>query len=267
MIDEDSYLAHYGILRKSGRYPWGSGGTQQERNRTFINTIDELRRNGLSESDIAKGYGISTTELRAARSIAKTAEKQARIDMAQRLRDKGYSNVAIASRMGMNESSVRALLAPGAKDKTDVLESVSSMLKNQVANKGMIDVGSGVEQHVGVSSTKLNTAIARLREEGYTLHYVKVEQLGTGQNTTLKVLAAPETKYGDVYRNRSEIKQITDFSEDGGRTFLGIKPPVSLSSKRVAVRYAEDGGADADGVIYVRPGKEDLSRELPASSW
>lgn len=259
MIDEDSYLAHYGILRKSGRYPWGSGGTQQERNRTFINTIDELRRNGLSESDIAKGYGISTTELRAARSIAKTAEKQARIDMAQRLRDKGYSNVAIASRMGMNESSVRALLAPGAKDKTDVLESVSSMLKNQVANKGMIDVGSGVEQHVGVSSTKLNTAIARLREEGYTLHYVKVEQLGTGQNTTLKVLAAPETKYGDVYRNRSEIKQITDFSEDGGRTFLGIKPPVSLSSKRVAVRYAEDGGADADGVIYVRPGKEDLS--------
>ena len=23
----EDYLAHYGILRKSGRYPWGSGGS------------------------------------------------------------------------------------------------------------------------------------------------------------------------------------------------------------------------------------------------
>src|SRR5690606_38535099 len=35
--------------------------------------------------------------------------------------------------------------------------------------------------------------------------------------------------------------------------------PRPVSSKRVAVRYADEGGADADGVIYVRPGVDDIS--------
>ncbi len=32
-----------------------------------------------------------------------------------------------------------------------------------------------------------------------------------------------------------------------------------MSSKRLAIRYAEDGGSKADGVIYVRPGVDDVS--------
>lgn len=259
LIDEEDYLAHYGILRKSGRYPWGSGDTQSARNKSFLDTVDELRRKNLSEAEIARGFGISTTELRAARSIAKTEQRASQIAMASRLRAKGYSNVAIGNRMGVNESTVRSLLSPGVKDRTDVLAAVSNMLKKQVSDKRYVDVGTGVEQHIGVSGTKLNVALARLKEEGYTLHYVKVEQLGTGQQTTMKVLAAPGVKYSEVYRNRSNIKQITDFSNDGGRTFLGIRPPTSVKSDRVAVRYAEHGGSDADGVIYVRPGVKDLS--------
>jgi len=48
-------------------------------------------------------------------------------------------------------------------------------------------------------------------------------------------------------------------SVDGGRTYDGPLPPISISSKRVKVRYAEEGGTEADGVIYVRPGVKDLS--------
>jgi len=258
-FDEQEWLAHYGILRRSGRYPWGSGKTQEERNRTFLGVVDDLRKQGLSETEIAKGFNLTTTELRAARSIAKNAEKQAQINMAQRLKDKGYSNVAIGKRMGLNESSVRALLAPGEKDKADILEATSNMLKEQVAEKGYIDIGSGVEHHLAISSTKLSTAVARLQEEGYTVHYVHVEQLGTGKKTTIKVLAAPDTPYSEVYRNRGNIKQITNYSEDGGRSYDRIMPPLSIDSKRVSVRYAEEGGADADGVIYVRPGVKDVS--------
>jgi hypothetical protein len=258
-IPEEDYLAHYGILRKSGRYPWGSGGTQTERNRTFLGMVDDLRSQGMSEADVARGFGLTTTQLRAAKSIARTEERQADIAMAQRLKDKGYSNIAIGERMGKNESSVRALLAPGQKDKADVLQATSSMLKGQVDNKGLVDIGTGVEHHIGVSGTKLNTAVAMLQEQGYTVHYVKVEQLGTGQQTTIKVLAKPGVSYSEVYKNRANIKQVTDFSEDGGRSFLGLQPPISVSSKKVAVRYAEEGGADADGVIYVRPGVESLS--------
>lgn len=259
-LNEEDYLAHYGILRKSGRYPWGSGATQEERNRTFLSTIEDLRVNHkLSDTEIARGFGMTTTQLRASRSIAKNAEKQGQINMAQRLKDKGYSNVAIGQRMELNESSVRALLAPGAKDKADILETTSNMLKDAVEEKHYVDIGSGVEHHLGVSSTKLSTAVARLQEEGYTVHYVKVEQLGTGQQTTIKVLARPDTPYSEVYRNRDNIKQVTSYSEDGGRTYNRIQPPISIDSKRVSVRYANEGGADADGVIYVRPGVKDVS--------
>jgi len=259
IIDEDDYLAHYGILRKSGRYPWGSGGTQSERNQTFLDTVESLRRQGMSEVDIAKGFKITTTQLRAAKSIANNEEKQSRIGQAQRLKDKGYSNVAIGARMGIPESSVRALLAPGQKDRADVLINTSNVLKDQIAEKKYLDVGIGTERHMNVSQTKLATAVARLQEEGYTVHYVKVQQLGTGQQTTIKVLAAPGTTYGEVYRNRGDIKTITERSDDGGRTYFGIQPPISVNSKRIQVRYANEGGADADGVIYVRPGVKDLS--------
>lgn len=258
-ISEDDYLAHYGILRKSGRYPWGSGKDQDARNKMFLDHVEGLRREGLSEVDIARGLGITTTELRAAKSIAKTAHRQAQIGMAQRLKDKGWSNTAIGERMGINESSVRSLLAPGIKDRTDILNTTSAMLKDQVEKKGYIDIGTGVERHIGVSQTKLSTAVAMLKEQGYTVHYVKVQQLGTGQYTTIKVLAKPGTPYSEVFRNQDKIRQVTDYSDDGGRSFLGLQTPVSVSAKRVQVKYAEDGGAEADGVIYVRRGVKDIS--------
>ncbi len=264
IVEEEDYLAHIGVLRKSGRYPWGSGGNQSQRNRSFLDYIEGLRGQGLSDTEIARGLDMSRTQLQAVKSIARTEQKQANIAMAQRLKDKGYSNVAIGERMGvngkaLNESSVRSLLDPGQKDRADVLQTTANMLKDQVNEKGYIDIGTGVENHVGVSQTKLSTAVAMLREEDYTVHYVKVEQLGTGLQTTVKVLAPPGTSYSEVFRNRAQIKQIEDFSEDGGRTFLGLQTPLSVNSNRIAVRYAEDGGAKADGVLYVRPGVDDIS--------
>ena len=258
-IDEAAYLAHYGILRKSGRYPWGSGGTQGERNRTFLETIQQHRRDGMSDVDIAKAYEMTTTQLRTLSSIAKNEQKQADIAQAQRLKDKGYSNVAIGERMGRNESSVRALLAPGQKDKTDVLETTSNMLKQQVADKGLVDIGVGTELHIGVSKEKLATAVARLKEEGYEVRTVQVDQLGTSNKTLVKVLAPPGTTYAYVKANKAKIATIATYSKDGGRSYTAIQPPVSISSKRIGIRYADQGGKDADGVIYVRPGVKDVS--------
>lgn len=259
IISGDDWLAHYGILRKSGRYPWGSGGPEYASANGFLGYVEQLKKQGLSEAQIAEGMGITTTQLRAAKSIAKNEKRQADINMAERLHAKGLSNVAIGQRMGINESNVRTLLAPGAKDKADILQSTANMLRNQVAEKKYIDIGSGVGHHLDISDTKLSTAVAVLKEEGYKVHYLKVRQLGTGKETTLKVLSAPDVPYGEVYKNRAEIKQIQAFSEDGGRSYVGIQKPLSVSSKRVGVRYAEDGGADSDGVIHVRPGVEDVS--------
>lgn len=263
------HLTHYGILRKSGRYPWGSGGSASTRNRSFLDIISKLKSEGVTEAKIAEGFGITTTQLRAAKTIALNQLKQERIAQAQRLKDKGYSNVAIGKQMNINESSVRALLSPGAKDKTDVLSATADMLKREVEKKGYIDVGRGVETSlpigldtaapIGISKEKLNTAIAILQEEGYKVHYVKVQQIGTGKYTTRKVLSKPDVSYSEVYVNRDKIKLIDEHSDDGGRTYVQIQPPINVNSRRIAVRYNEEGGATADGVIYIRPGAKDLS--------
>jgi predicted transcriptional regulator len=257
-VSAEQYLAHYGTPRHSGRYPWGSGGEENARGSSFLTTEAKLRRQGMSEAKVAEALGMNTSELRARKSIEKNAERQAQIGMAQRLRDKGMSNVAIGKRMGIGESQVRNLLAPSAKDKADILMATSKLLEERVAKDKYIDIGTGAENLLGISQTKLSTAVAALETKGYKVHYLKVRQLGTGQETTIKVLAAPGVTYSEVSKNRALVQQVRAFSEDGGRSYSLIQPPLSVSSKRVAVRYAEQGGTDADGVIYVRPGVKDV---------
>lgn len=273
-IDEGNYLAHYGILRRSGRYPWGSGGNVVTRSRSFIDYVTELEKKGLSQVEIARGIGaytpdpkngrpkkpVSTTELRALKSIAKNAIKQANIAEAQRLRDKGWSPAAISRKMELSDSTVRALLAPGAQDKANVVMSIANMLKREVQEKRFVDVGTGVETLIGITDNKKKLAIAMLKQEGYVIHYHKVAQIGNpGKFTTMQVLAAPGTTYSEFYRNRDKIQQIGPYSEDMGRTFNLIKRPLSIDPKRVAVRYKEQGGDKFDGVILLRPGVKDLS--------
>lgn len=267
IIESEDYLAHYGILRKSGRYPWGSGSTQNVRNRDFLSYFDNLKSQGLSVTEVCRGLGISTTDYRAARSAAKNQQKQQQIATAQKYRDKGMSTTAIAERMfgsKSKESTVRSLLAPGQKDKADALHNIANMLEAGVIAKKFVDIGSGVEAHLGISPDKLRVAVAMLKEKGYVVHPVQVDQLGTapGNKTTIKVLAPPGTKYRDVAANKDQIQQldaIGKFTNDGGRTVLGIKPPLSIDPKRIGIQYAEDGGGNADGVIYVRPGVPDVS--------
>lgn len=265
IISEDDYLAHYGILRKSGRYPWGSGQTQHERNKTFLDTVNALKKSGSTDAEIAKMFDspeqrFTVSDLRNLKTIALNEQKQADISQAQKLKDKGLSNVAIGERMGKNESSVRALLAPGAAEKAQILKSTTDMLRRQVDEKGMVDVGSHVAAGLGLSNEKLATAITALREEGYHVQYPKVPQLGTIHETTLKVLAHPNIAPKEVYAaaKTGGIRGIQEHSYDGGQTFSKNAPVLSVSSKRLQVVYKEDGGDKADGVIYVRPGAKDL---------
>ena len=258
-IDEEAYLEHYGILRRSGRYPWGSGANAEQRSRDFLGMVADLRKEGMTDTEIARGFGMSTTEFRATNTIARNKKRAADISMAERLRAKGMSNGAIAERMGLpGESSVRALLAPGSKTRADNLQAVSDMLKSQVDERGYIDVGIGVEHYVGVSRTNMDTALSMLKSQGYEVINIQETQLGTGNKTLIKVLAPPGTKYKDIVTNKESIHSIAvNKNEDGD--FVSMKPPLSISSKRVDIRYAEDGGSSADGVMYVRPGLDDLS--------
>lgn len=175
MSDEEfdvanAFLSHEGVLRRSGRYPWGSGANPYQRNKSFLDHVEDLRKQGLTETQIAEGLGLkSTTQLRALKSTAKNAVRKDDIMMARRLHEKGMSNGAIAERMGLkNESNVRQLLNPAVQDRNDILTHTADMLRQQVADKQYLDVGTGTEYYIngGISNQKMKTAIAALEEEG-----------------------------------------------------------------------------------------------------
>jgi hypothetical protein len=266
-MEEQDYLAHYGILRRSGRYPWGSGDTQNTRNKSFLQIIEQHKREGMSDAQIAKFYSddehkMTVDQLRAVKSIAKSEQKAAQISEARRLHEEGKSNVEISRRMfgtPKKESNVRVLLSDTAADKADKLQATAKALKEEVDSKGFIDVGSGTEHRVGVSSTLLNTATHVLREQGYVVLPVKAAQLaGEQKDTAMKVLCPPGTTQRELFLNQDKIQQFGGYSPDLGKTYARIQPPISIDPKRVGVVYKDGGGDKADGVIYVRPGVKDV---------
>lgn len=274
---QEEDLLHYGIIRRSGRYPWGSGGNvgdspiHSARNKQFLDYVKDLERTGMTESQIAQGFGLTTTQLRARRSIATNQRRAAQVGWVTRLKNKGMSIIGISQRTGLPESTVRSYLKPGAAEKADILTNVTKTLKKAVDEKGMIDVSKGVELHIpspnsdplaahlGVSRTKLDTAIEVLKQAGYKLHLIKAPQATTGHDTYTKVLAKPGTEWAYVINNQDKIHHITDFSDDGGRTMGTLHDPLQLSADRVQVVYNSEGGGKADGMIYVRPGVDDVS--------
>jgi hypothetical protein len=213
----------------------------------------------MSDTEIAKYHGITTTELRARKSIGNARAKQDSILQAEKLREKGYGYTEIGKIMNRPESSVRALLAPGEKDKADAIQTTANMLRDHVDRKKYVDIGRGTEIQLGVTTTRMNTAVAVLKEEGYQVHSIQQPQLSSAnQFTRQKILVKPGISLAEVNANRGNIQQIHDYSEDNGRTFFKPEPPLNISSKRIAINYKEDGGDKADGVIYVRPGVKDL---------
>ena len=261
-IDEEAYLKHYGVIRRSGRYPWGSGGNEPQAesgdNKDFLGIVASLEKQGLSEKQIAEGQGMTILELRARKTVERNAQKQSDIARVQRLKDKGNSPEAISKATGIPSSTVRNYLRPGEKDKVDVLTNTANMLRLQVAEKKIIDVGAGVEVGLNMSRQKLDAAISILKGEGYNTWVVKIPQATTPHDTDVKVLVPKGTTWADANRNKHQIQQINIESVDGKR-FTKEHPPIAVNPKRVGIVYNEDGGGERDGVVYVRPNSKDLS--------
>src|SRR6478609_9104812 len=275
--EDDTYLSHYGIARRSGRYPWGSGGDPYQRSRQFKAYMDEMKSKGMSESDIAEALTayvnrgvtekkdmitVKSTDLRGATSSATDyiyAENQGQ---AYRLKEKNMSNVAIAKAMGTNESTVRGWLKQSQDIKEGSLRATADKLKEELESKPYLDVGKGTELYMGIADSKLRSAIAMLKDEGYKIHYMDAPQLGTDKQTKLRILTKGDQEWKDVNQARLEgrIQNIQSQSDDGGLTFRTAKDlPTNFDSKKLQVRYDEDGGTKMDGVIELRRGVEDLS--------
>lgn len=258
----ESVLIHYGMPRRSGRYPWGSGDNPYQHSGDFLSRIAELKSQGLSETEIAKSLNLSSTEYRAYKAIAKNERRALDVATVKGLREKGYSLNEIAEKMGYtNDSSVRSLLNEGSEARMNQAQKTAEFLKKQIDEKGMIDVGVGVERELGISKEKLNQALVILEAEGYPVYGGGVPQVtNPGKQTNIKVICPPGTEHKDIY-DYENIHSVTDYiSHDGGETY---DPkwvyPKSMDSNRLQIRYAEEGGIDKDGVVEIRRGVDDLS--------
>ncbi len=246
-------LIHYGMPKRSGRYPWGSGETPFQRSGDFLSRIDELKKSGMSEKEIANHMNLTTSQLRTQQSLAKDERRSIEVATAKALRDKGYSLNAIAEQMGYNnDSSVRSLLNENSEARMNAARTTANFLKEQVDNKGMIDVGVGVERELGVSREKMKEALYILELEGYEVYGGGVPQVtNAGKQTNIQVLCPPGTEHKAIY-DFENINSVRDYvSHDGGDTFDDrFVYPKSMDSNRIKVRYAEEGGLEKDGVVF-----------------
>lgn len=261
-IAREIYLIHYGMPRRSGRYPWGSGKEPYQHSGDFLSRIDELKKQGLSDTEIAKSMGLTTTQFRTQRSLAKDERRAIEVETAKDLRNKGYSLNEIAEKMGYNnDSSVRSLLNENSEARMNQAKKTAEFLKKQIDEKGMIDVGAGVERELGISKEKMKEALYILELEGYPTYGRRVPQVtNKGKQTTLRVVCPPGTEHKDIY-DYDKINSLKDYvSHDEGETFdPKFVYPKSMDSNRLQIRYAEDGGENKDGVIELRRGVDDLS--------
>lgn len=254
-------LLHYGIKRRSGRYPWGSGATPYQREQfSFISDIDKMRSSGKTDKEIAESLGISTTDLRSKISLANQEIKKANQTFIADMHEKGVSNVDIAKELGMSEASVRNYLKRNTNEGNTqtAIDNTVDALKRGVEQTGYLDVGVGVERQIGVSREKLRAATKQLLEEGYYEHNIYVRQINDPSKwTTIKVLTKePDIK--EANKHKYDIRSLEEWSDDGGLTMQGIKPPKLIDPDRIQVRYSEDGGQLKDGLIELRRGVEDL---------
>jgi len=276
-IDEE--LIHYGMKFRSGRYPYGSGEDPYQHSRDFLGRIEELKKSNFTYTDkdgktwtgdnaIAKSMDLTTTEYRRQVSWANYERRLLNVETAKSLREDGLGYTEIGRKMGMPESTIRSLLNPKSEDRMQQAMNTVDFLRKQLEEKGMIDVGTGVERELRISKERLDMALDYLEKaEGCPVYKGGVPQpTNPGQQTNQRVLCLPGTKHSEIY-DYDRVKTINDYiTRDDGVTYeKKFKYPESMDSSRLMIRYKDDAGPDGitgiekDGIIEIRPGVADLS--------
>lgn len=261
MPNNNDILKHYGTQYYSGRYPYGSG-EEPYQGEGWYNAYRRLKAKGFSPQQIVKEMGMkNTTELRTQITYAKREEASYFRKAFRKDIKAGMNQSEIAEKYGVSEGTVRNYLKEATKHKTLQTEQIETVLKDAVVKNKHLDVGVGVEHQLGVPRNRLNTVVNKMvQEDGYFVHNVFVRRLSDTTNmkpVTVKVLTKePDVK--KVVEERDNISTLEAWSDDRGETIRYLQPPKSIDLDRVHIRYIEDGGADKDGLIELRPGATDL---------
>ncbi len=270
---EEEGLMHYGMPRRSGRYPYGSGENAYQHHRDFLGRVEELKKSNFTFTDeegktwsgdnaIAKSMGLKTSEYRRQISWANYERRLLEVETAKSLREDGLGYTEIGRRMGKPESTIRSLLEPKSEDRMHQAMQTVDFLRAQLEEKKMIDVGSDVARELNISKERLDLALDYLEKaEGCPVYKGGIPQpTNPGQQTNQRVLCLPGTEHKEIY-NYENVKTINEYiTRDSGETYeKKFHYPASMDSNRIQIRYKEDGGIDKDGIVELRRGVQDLS--------
>ena len=273
----EEMLMHYGMPRRSGRYPWGSGKDPYQHGTDFLGRVDELRKQNFTWTDpetgkkyagdtaIAKSMGLTTSQFRTEIGLATDERRALQVARAKSLKADGLNTSAIAREMGVNESTVRSWFNAEAEARMNKAKETADFLRARseefAADGGMIEVGTGAERELRISKEKMNQALYILEREGWHVYSGGFDQVtNPGQRTTQKVLCPPGTEHKEIY-DLERVHTLKDYiSRDGGDTYeKKFNYPESMDSKRMKIRYAEEGGEERDGLVEIRRNVADLS--------
>ena len=276
-VGREIILKHYGVKRKSGRYPWDPS-LHLPKNYKFIEDRDEMKKRGLSDNEIAKQMGLSTTVYRSKVTIAKEELKQYNMQRISKLQSEGMIIDDIAKTIGTTGQTVRNYLDeiknPNKSSRAQRVqtEAVAQTLEDAVKRSKYIDVGKGVEIQMGISKEKLKSGLNALVESGeYEVHNLRIAQVTDKNNSTpVKVLTKKGVERSEIYKNMDKVRPVEEFAINGdARMFQQMERPKSIGWDRVHIRYAipegqkghgtNDDGAMMDGAMFLRPGVKDLN--------
>lgn len=71
--ENENDIMHYGMPRRSGRYPWGSGDNPYQHTEDFLSRVETLLKSGWKETpeNIEKEFGLTTTIYRREKHMRK----------------------------------------------------------------------------------------------------------------------------------------------------------------------------------------------------
>lgn len=262
--DDNDIIEHYGVKRRSGRYPYGSGDDRKSSGKgTFLSLDDEMKRKGMGEKERSEALGLSINQYRATRSYESAMQKLQDVKSAKTMYEDGKSFAEISQRLGVSDLTARKYVAQDLESdklRGNKLQNIKDAVEEGVKKTGYLDVGAGINQQLGISKDDLKNTVNKLvNDEGYFVHEVYVKRLtgDTGDWTTVKVLTK-EPDIDVVKKHKADISTIdARMSEDGVHTKKFHKP-IPLDMNRIGINFDEDGGSDRDGLLQIRPGAEGL---------
>lgn len=272
--ETEESLAHYGMPRRSGRYPWGSGKDPYQHSMDFLGRVQEMRKNNFTYTDedgktwtgdnaIAKSMGLNSSEFRIELSLCNSERRMQQVARAKSLKDDGLGYTEIGRQMGVRESTVRSWLDEKAAAKMVEARLTADFIQDEVDKYGMLDVGRGAAAQLRVSKERLKEALYILKNNGYEVYGGGIPNVtNPGKQLNQTVVCVPGTKAKDIY-DFDKVHMLNEdqyISRDGGSTFeKKFHYPESMDSKRLMIRYNEEGGLDKDGIVELRRGVPDLS--------